>query len=304
MNFRKWMARIGGGLALALGGGCTSAATEAPVATAPAAEEARGPALWALRDEDTTIYLFGTVHALPDEAKWFDGRIERAFGASDELVTEIDMDQAAQSAQVLAQAAMLENGQTLRALMTEENRAEYEQVLTKLGLPVQALDPMEPWFAALNLSMLPLVQSGYDPAVGVDMVLSGQGETKKRAALETIEQQVQLFDGLPMDAQLAFLDQAVEAVPQAASTLDAMVALWLAGDADGLAAKMNDELDDPALYQRLLVDRNSRWADWIEQRIAEPGTVFIAVGAGHLAGDASVQALLTERGYEVERVWQ
>jgi uncharacterized protein YbaP (TraB family) len=93
-------------------------------------------------------------------------------------------------------------------------------------------------------------------------------------------------------------------MPKATSTLDAMVAEWLEGDAVQLAALLNAELTDPVLYERLLTSRNANWAGWIERRLAEPGTVFIAVGAGHLAGRGSVQEQLRDRGLRVKRVWQ
>ena len=301
MKLLKWFARATGALALTLAGGCTQANSEEPASLAAAPEA--GPALWKLTDEDTTIYLFGTVHALPGEIDWYDTRIASAFDASDELVTEIAMNNQA-TAQALVGSAMLADGQTLRALMSEGDRTEYEAVMSDLGLPPAALDPYEPWLAAMNLSMLPLMQSGIDPAAGVDMVLTQAGETKTKAALETIEQQIALFDEMPMDAQLAFLDSTVEAVPEAASTLRELIDLWVVGDADGLAAKMNEGISDPALYDRLLVQRNANWVNWIEDRLAQPGTVFIAVGAGHLAGADSVQEQLGRRGFEVERVWQ
>ena len=90
---------------------------------------------------------------------------------------------------------------------------------------------------------------------------------------------------------------------KATSTLDAMVAEWMKGDADGLAMLLNDDLDDPVLYKRLLTDRNARWAQWIAQRLKTPGTVFIAVGAGHLAGRESVQQQLKKRGIKARRLW-
>ena len=264
-----------------------------------------GPALWEVADEDTTIYLFGTVHALPTGKTWFDGRIERAFNASDELVTEIDVSSAAGSAQALQAASQLPADQSLRALMTAEDRQQYEAALVGLGLPVEALDRYEPWFAAMTLSLLPLLRSGYDTQSGVEQSLNGKaGEAKKRAALETIEEQVALFDTLPQEAQLAFLDETVEKLPEATTTLDAMVAEWLKGDAVALANMLNAEMTDPVLYERLLTARNANWAGWIENRLEQPGTVFIAVGAGHLAGRGSVQDQLERRGIKVKRVWQ
>ena len=152
--------------------------------------------------------------------------------------------------------------------------------------------------------MLPLLKSGYDPASGVEMALGARGEGKTRGALETLEEQVALFDEMPMDAQLTMLDKVVEAAPDMARTVDTMVGQWLTGDSDALGELMNAEMDDPALYQRMLVDRNANWAGWIEQRMEQPGTVFIAVGAGHLAGAGSVQDLLAERGLEATRIYE
>jgi len=295
---RMKLKRILAAAALSLGiGACASVIT-------PPAGAVPGPALWQVADKDTTIYLFGTVHALPQTTTWFDGRIERAFNASDELVTEIDMTNAASSAQALQSASQLPADQSLRNLMTTDDRQQYEAALVGLGLPVEALDRYEPWFAAMTLSLLPLLRSGYDTQSGVELSLGGRAGTKKRDALETVEQQLALFDGLPQEAQLAFLDETVEKVGEATSTLDAMVAEWLEGDAVELANLLNAELTDPVLYERLLTARNARWAGWIENRLEQPGTVFIAVGAGHLAGRGSVQEQLRERGVRVTRIWQ
>jgi uncharacterized protein YbaP (TraB family) len=264
-----------------------------------------GPALWKVADKDTTIYLFGTVHALPADKNWFDGRIERAFAASDELVTEVDIADAAGSARSLQSAGLLPEGQSLRALMKPDDRMEYEAALVSLGLPVESLDRYEPWFAAMTLSLLPLLKTGYDTQAGVELALGGKaGEAKKRGSLETIDQQIALFDAMPQDAQLAFLDQTVGQLSTASNDLDAMVADWIVGDADGLAALMNKELTDPVLKDRLLTARNASWAGWIQRRLQQPGTVFIAVGAGHLAGADSVQEKLRQRGVRVNRVWQ
>jgi uncharacterized protein YbaP (TraB family) len=283
-------------VSLAVGG--TAHAETPPEGAVP------GPALWKVADADTTIYLFGTVHALPQGKAWFDGRIERAFAESEELVTEVDLKDQAASSAAMQQAGLLGEGESLRAMMAEADRKQFEDALVSLGLPVAALDRMEPWLASLTLSLLPLLRQGYQAESGVEMALMGRAAEKRRGALETVGQQIELFDGMPMEAQLAFLDKTVEAMPEAKTTLDAMVAEWIEGDAVALAELLNAELDDPALYERLLTQRNASWAEWIESRLAQPGTVFVAVGAGHLAGQDSVQQQLAARDVEVERIWQ
>jgi uncharacterized protein YbaP (TraB family) len=297
MTFKHLIAAASA-VSLALAG-CTTAQAETPPPGA-----VPGPALWRVGDADTTIYLFGTVHALPKGKPWFDGRIEAAFAAADEMVTEVDLSDQSASAAALQQAGMLPAGTSLRDLMTPDDRMQFEAALVSLGLPVEALDPMEPWMATLTMSLLPLLRQGYQTESGVEMALSARAGTKQRGALETIAQQIDLFDGMPIDAQLTFLDKTVEAMPEAKTSLDAMVAEWIEGDAVALAALLNAELDDPVLYERLLTQRNASWAGWIEQRLQQPGTVFVAVGAGHLAGTGSVQDQLARRGLTVARVWQ
>ena len=296
MKLKRFLAAAAA--ALSLGTGACASVDTPPAGAVP------GPALWRVSDADTTIYLFGTVHALPQASNWFDGRIERAFASADELVTEIDVSSAAGSAEALQTASLLPEGQSLRALMKDDDREQYEAALVGLGLPVEALDRYEPWFAAMTLSLLPLLRSGYEAQSGVEQSLSGRADGKTRGALETIEEQVALFDTLPQEAQLTFLDETVEKLPEATSTLDAMVAEWIEGDAAALAAMINAELTSPVLYERLLTSRNANWAEWIERRLAQPGTVFVAVGAGHLAGRGSVQEQLERRGVKVTRVWK
>ena len=274
-----------------------------------------GPALWELSDEDTTIYLFGTVHFLPEGLDWFTPQIEAALTASDQFVTEIDTSaipevvpgeapppEAMAIAQMQVQLAQLTSGGTLRELMTEEDRTQYEAAMADAGIPAAAFDGFEPWFAFVTLSQLALVQQGLDPSAGVERSLDRLVEGKDRAAFETVEQQFTMLDSLPLDSQLTLLDGTVENLPEMGSALGAMIDEWIDGDADGLARMLNEDLTDPVVYEALLTARNANWAQWIDDRMDEPGTVFIAVGAGHLAGDGSVQDQLAERGFTVERV--
>jgi uncharacterized protein YbaP (TraB family) len=123
-----------------------------------------------------------------------------------------------------------------------------------------------------------------------------------RSALETADYQLALFDGLPLAVQKRYLRQVVEAMPDLRADLDAMVSEWKRGNPEKLAELVNEQEDDPALMEALLVNRNRIWADWIKARMDRPGTVFIAVGAGHLAGRQSVQDFLAAKGFTITRV--
>jgi uncharacterized protein YbaP (TraB family) len=276
---------------------------------APATPEVKtvdaDPALWVVKDKDTTIYLFGTIHVLKPGLSWFDDGVKKAFDASDELVLEmVQPDQATMQNIVLSKAYSL-NGPILTERLPEADRPLYLNAMSSLGIPPAAFDHAQPWFVATNLSLLPLMKLGYDPKSGPETVLTAAATTEKKtiAGLETPEQQIGYLAGLPDKVQLAFLESTLKELPKTAETMDGMVSAWSRGDPDALAKYMNDGLDDsPELAKALLFDRNARWAQWIKTRLDKPGTVFIAVGAGHLAGNKSVIDQLKTLKIKAKRV--
>ena len=299
-----------GALALATLSPSLASGQAAPApAPAPAAPEVKvvdaDPALWVVKDKDTTIYLFGTIHVLKPGLSWFDDGVKKAFDSSDELVLEmVQPDQATMQNIVLSKAYSL-TGPTLTERLPEADRPVYLSAMTNLGIPPAAFDRAQPWFVATNLSLLPLMKLGYDPQSGPETVLTAAAATEKKAiaGLETPEQQIGYLSGLPDKVQLQFLESTLKDLPKTAEMMDGMVAAWSRGDPDALAKYMNDGLDDsPELAKTLLFDRNARWAQWIKARLDRPGTVFIAVGAGHLAGKQSVIDQLKTLKIKAERV--
>lgn len=305
---KRSLRRIAATLALASLFVLPSAGLADDVATSPAQaatalSPASGrPALWKVSDEDTAIYLFGTVHALPSDTNWLTTTVTEALASAGQLVTEVDIGQAASVRPQLEKLAMLPEGKTLRVMMSAADRSAYEKALAGLGLPPDAFDRFEPWYAAMIVSLLPLANQGFNADSGVETVLLLHAPGKDHTALETIEYQLGLFDALPVETQLAYLRQVSDAVPDMEKTLRDMLAKWLEGDADALARLMNDGTTDPVLMDRLLLQRNRNWAGWIVERLKTPGTVFMAVGAGHLAGDGSVQDQLVAQGISAQRV--
>lgn len=275
--------------------------------TLPAnAEEANAgrPALWKLADTDTTIWLFGTVHALPANIGWYRGEVAIAFEGSDELVTEIGETEPSQMTAIVLQKALLPRGETLRSKLTPEERKSFESALATLGLPASALDPYEPWYGAITLATLPLMRSGYVADNGVENLLAARAKVlgHPRMALETPEYQLALFDSLPMAVQQRYFMEIVRNLPTLSEDLKQIIQAWQTGDAENLARLMNQQENDPAIKEALLLRRNRAWADWISKRLDQPGEVFVAVGAGHLAGEGSVQEELAARGLRVVRV--
>lgn len=272
----------------------------------PAATHDADPALWVVKDADTTIYLFGTVHLLKPGLSWFDEAVRKAFDKSDELVTELGgtPDPAAVQPVMMKYGISLD-GPALSEKLPADKRAAFVKALVELGLPQAVVDRFDPWLAGTQLSMMTLVKAGYDPKSGVEEALNEAAKAagKPVSGLETIEEQLRLFDGLSEGAQMLMLTEAIDKLDSAAAEFDKLVGEWAEGDAEGLAAIMNEGLrSSPELSKVLLADRNARWADWIKARLDKPGVVFVAVGAGHLAGDDSVQAMLAKRSVKSERV--
>jgi uncharacterized protein YbaP (TraB family) len=263
------------------------------------------PAIWVVRDDDTTIYLFGTIHALKPGLSWFDEAVKDAFDKSDEVMLEMVQPDAATLQGLVVKLALNPAGPTITELLPEDKRAPYVAAMTAAGVPPQMFENFDPWLPAVTLAAVSLPKHGYQPDQGAEQVITAAAKAagKPVRGLETAEQQLGFFDGLPQPLQVEFLVQTIDGLDKMGTTLDSMLAKWSDGDPDGLGKLMNDEMDDtPELASVLLFQRNERWADWISERMKTPGTVFIAVGAGHLAGQDSVQSYLSKRGLTAERI--
>ena len=282
------------------------AAVEAldPVKAAPAVIKDVDPALWVVKDEDTTIYLFGTVHILKPNLGWFDDGVKKAFEGSDRLVLEMVEPTAAESQALFGKLAIDKSGKTLRSKMSDADRAIYETAMTKTGLPAEALDPFDPWAAAVTLSVISMQKQGFDVNSGAEKQLTAAANAAKKpiGGVETMEFQLGIFDSMPESEQIRFLIETAKIVDSSSNMMDKMVELWGTPDPDGLGQLMNEGLTSRALYDALLTRRNANWAKWIKAEMDKPGTTFMAVGAGHLAGPTSVQNLLPAYGLSAERV--
>ena len=296
---------VAGGLALfAAIAGVPADALAQTATAAPAPIQGEGPALWVIKDADSTLYLFGSVHVLRPTTGWASPRVEAAFDSASDIWFEISNPDDQAAVMPLVQQYGLSLDTPLSSRLTPEENAELDEAARAMGASAAQLQPMKPWLAALTLSVAPLTKAGYDPKSGVELVLKARAEAagKPIHGFETIDKQIGILASLPDDVQMAFLRETLKDYENAVVMLDSMVEAWAKGDVATLDRIMVEEMKEasPALYQALLVDRNTDWANQIQTLLAGSGTAFIAVGAGHLTGDESVQAILQQRGVTVE----
>jgi len=299
---------LGFGLTLSLLTAPGQALAQAPAAvTAPAPRaEGTGPALWVIRDADSTIYLFGTVHVLRPTTAWGSDTVDAAFDSASRLILEVANPDDQAAAMPLVQQYGISPETPLSSLLTADEMAALDVAARSMGMTAAQLDPLRPWLAALTLSVAPMTKAGYDPQSGVDLLLKARAEAAGMPVdgFETIDEQLRILAGFPEAGQLALLRSTLEDFADATVELEKLVSAWAEGDIDTIesvgVAPMRDESE--LMYQSILVNRNVNWAGQIETLLEGSGTVFIAVGAAHLVGDDSVQAKLAERGIAAERL--
>jgi len=333
------------------------------------------PALFVARDDDTTVYLFGTIHLAPCQAQtseaapvpapkqaaaspgcadWMSQTIRSAVEGADELWIEaVDIADETVILELVQEMGYLPDGQRLTDLMPE---AELRTVVGMAGPAMEAILPqletMQPWMVSMVLGVASMMDGGAVPEEGADLVLAGLAEELgiPVRGLETSEFQVRLLASDPLDVQVAdlrataiLLNHGLDIAALSQWMFQKLWELWLEGDLDAIAAmtlgtdvaffeQYEDELStfldidkaeieaieretaalyegivDPeeralAAYERVFGERNRNWMKQIRSMLDRPGTFFVAVGAGHLSGEAAVQVLLQQQGVAVTRV--
>lgn len=272
----------------------------------PAPVKVAHPGLWKLADADTTIYLFGTIHVLPRGYAWESGRLKRAVAGADALVIEtlVESDPV-KSAKLLLGMGQASGLPPLVDRVPPAKKATLAGVIARSHIPPSLLDGMKTWTAAMLLVAVGLTDIGADPQSGVEQTLKEAfaAAGKPIEGLEKPEQQLGFLDSLSEADQRAFLETVVDDPAKSREEFTRMLAAWSRGDEQAIAATFDNEPEmNATLRQVLLYRRNAEWAKWLEARLAKPGTVLVAVGAGHLAGKGSVLDELAAKGLKVTRV--
>jgi uncharacterized protein YbaP (TraB family) len=280
----------------------------APAAPAAGPDEGIHPALFVARDQDSTLYLFGTVHVRRPGTPWGGANAQAALQSADEVWTELEI---SPEADAQAQAMMMQLGaappdRPLSSWLSEAEYKRFSDLTQRLGAPAASFERMQPWLAALTLSVLPMMRAGYDPQSGVDRAIDASADAagKNRRAFETMQQQLGFLADLSPEMQREMLLDAINESEEGPSELNDLTNAWERGDTGRLQRFVVDDMrrQYPELYQTLFVRRNRAWVETLMREMDGAGVDFVAVGAGHLVGSDGLVEQLRRRGVRVERV--
>lgn len=270
-------------------------------AAAPAAAE---PPVWTVKDADSTILLFGSVHVLPAELDWRPDALDAALARADDLWFETPVDDA-NAAEATAQAqarGYLPGDQRLSNLLTPEGRARLDRICGRLGISPAGIDRLAPWYADVTLGVVTLMQQGATVTTGVEQTLAAAAPGAKRRSFETAAGQIAFFADAPMADQLASLEDTLKQLDEDPGYYDRLIDAWAKGDTRAIEDLGVTPMRQASayFYDRLIVQRNRQWVESIGERMKGSGRTVIVVGVGHLVGPDSVPALLRARGFKVE----
>jgi uncharacterized protein len=290
--------------------GKAGGAATAAVAGLAAQPEPR-PALWLLADDDTRIYMFGTIHVLPPGFRWRSTALDKAVGEAAELVVETYEPPGAEAGAGDMAGFFADRPVPILDRVPKDKRKPLQAAIKASGLPISYFDRMHSWAAAMTLGIAQMLGDygvdDPDDAPGVEDALEAnfRAAGKPILSVENGDAVLASLSALPDAVQTQLLVDAI--APAELTLIEAGAAFgseeqeWAAGHDEAMDLEGEQSLP-PAMFDVLVRRRNAAWTDWLAERLKKPGTLLFAVGAGHLAGRESVQAMLARRGLRVKRV--
>jgi uncharacterized protein YbaP (TraB family) len=275
------------------------------------AQSGSTPLLYEVRSATNTVYLFGTIHVGARRLYPLSAQVEKAFSHASVLALEADPADT-NDATAAMQQGMYAAPDTLASHISPQLYAELSSVLPRVGLPIEFARAMKPYLLAMALAMMEVQRLGYDPALGLDAHFANRARAagKPIVELESMAQQMALFADLGPDVQEDMLRVAVAGVVSGdtAAQVAELLKAWSAGDVDGIAHSVLDELADmpapaaAALRERLYDRRNIAMAEKVAAMLEGSEPHFVAIGAGHLIGPTGLPELLRKQGFAVNRL--
>jgi hypothetical protein len=256
-------------------------------------------------DRDSELVLFGSVHVLPPGLDWRPPALTSALDRADDVWFElpINPEAEAQVARMAAERGYLPVDQTLSSLLSPEGAARLIRMCQAYGVAAPMIERYRPWLAEVVLATAAYRAAGADGESGVEKSIAAMTPPDAaRRAFETPAQQMSLFADGPLAEQIASLEESLKELESDPESYRELVADWMAADLAGLERDALEPLRraTPALYARMVSDRNRTWAGVLDARLKGSGRTVVVVGVGHLVGPEGLPARLRGLGYSVK----
>jgi uncharacterized protein len=268
---------------------------------------APAPALWRIRDGDSTVYIFGSLHILPQSFKWRAPEIEQAIAASDVFVFEVPVDDEANARQkdFIVKNGLLPRGASLRKVLNRIEYETYSRILLGAGLKPEHFTRYRPWLAAVIVGLAYVHRRDIATLSGADdeIIEHAQNVGKELRYLETVDDQMKLLVMGDDLAQIRALKRQLVSLPQSASHTEDLVQSWARGDMERFSNMIERDFAGHVEAQDLLIsNRNRAWVPSVAELLGSGKTAMVTVGAAHIGGAKGLIALLCAAGHDVERV--
>jgi len=277
------------------------------VITGNVKESFAGSPIWRIQKGTNKVYLLGSVHLLKKSDYPLPEPLEKAFVDSQKLVEEVNLDELEDPAtqQMILAKGLIKDNQTLRQLLSAETYESARKQVEAVGLDLKEFDRFKPWMLDLTLTALTLERLGFEPKYGIDKYFfdKAKRERKEILSLETVEYQLDRFDGMSPKMQETILLQSLKEMDTVGKEFSEILQAWREGDAKGLESTLLENFREfPEAYSQLVVERNTNWMPQIESFLQQKENYLVVVGAGHLLGKDGLLALLKAKGYGVEQL--
>jgi uncharacterized protein YbaP (TraB family) len=264
--------------------------------------------LWKIQSNSTTVYLLGSIHFMKAEAYPLNRAIENAYDSSDLLVVEANVNDLGKlDLTTFMDKAFYQGEDRLQKHVSPETYRLIQKESAAFGLPVEMIEKQKPWFLALSMQAMELMNSGYDPRYGVDSYfLSKAAGKKKILELESLDEQIDLLAKFSASDQELFLVHTLQNLKMMETQADAMVQAWASGDVPAMQSILDEGVTEDVtlspVYEKLINQRNAKMTSRIESYLASRETYFVIVGAAHLVGKGGIVELLKAKGYRTDQL--
>jgi uncharacterized protein YbaP (TraB family) len=263
------------------------------------------PPVWIVRDKDSELVIFGSVHLLPPGIDWRPPALTQALKSADDVWFELPIDPSTEAltAQLAAKLGVLAPDQSLIKMLPPADAERLMRVAAKYGVDLAVVDRLKPWLADIALGAAAYKKAGADGQDGVEKaVAAAVPAAAQRRAFETAADQIEILAGASPADQIASLSETLTEMEERPDEFDVLVRAWMTGDLQMLDKEALAPLRtaSPALFRRLVSDRNARWTETLDARLKGKGKSVVVVGMGHLIGPDGVPARLRALGYRVE----